>query len=943
MEDPGLRSFLTAVQVLYSPDSRHEARGEADTWLKSFQRSSRAWEVCDGALSRQALPPQAYFLAAQTLREKVRYDWDELSSQQVRVTLREAVLRHLAQHQAAAQVRKMLALAVVGIAVHMVEDWEQPGPLETLTARFGSPGLADALLEILAAAPEEAANPRLRCSEDARTRAMASFQAFSVPCVGILLRYMHSTGSNRALQLAVLECFRRWVALGSIPDAELAGGQLFNATFDALRVPELFEVAMRIVSAMLRMSHDVNKYNATVDAIIPRVLALVPALDGLMAEGRADDPEAASQCLLFAAIFTDLGESYLPLLMNGSPPAMKACEAILKCSAHPDRAVSSRTFPFWYSLRRAIASIRDQTVRDHKRSVFGEAFSSFARVTVRGIAWPADFDRIEAERDKCDDYEDIRRHRHLAGDALCDCCEVLGPAAVLSTVCAAFDSTWRAYVENPAQWQQIEALLFAIRSIASSVVPMPDRTLIAQVLAVLPQFKQHHMPRYTALLLCGRYARVLNDRPDLLGPALTYIVASLDDRHLVSAAVQSLRYVCRECAPHLLVEDYVGQMLGVAHKYVTGLKLDDSKELIEAMAILVTELADASVPGALQRLLLPLANSLVARLQLPAFEQQSKAARTGVCHDLERIAHVFSTVDPALRRAVVPEALAGLLQQMWELFGGVLRAYSGDGLVMEALCLCWNRGIRKTGLLFEPMLLPLVGVLTRLFPEHRHSCFLYVASVLVKVFGPDQRYHETLRGAFDVLTRHVLTLLADEAAFTEMPDVVDDYFDVVLRYIRVCPELLLQHQLFPAVVECGLRGLGVDHREACAALMKMFAALIMLGVPQKGYQPPSMVSGVLDEVFQRYGAALAQGLVAGVAGRLSYSRVRFVHGVLDAMVLYRRDATAQLVQSALASSAPETQSPTKAVFLQRWLAASRPDDRKHQLCTLSAACRRATR
>lgn len=946
-----LHAFVRASACLYDqPTSAADAaavearRAEADRWVAAFQSSPRAWRVCDRVLVQPSLQQHVYFLAAQTLREKVRRDFGELDNAAARAGVRDSLLAHAARLQDVAAVRVQLALAVAGVAVHMAEEWEAPGPLETMVARFGTPALADALLEILSVTPEEVANDRFYCTDRARSCAREQVAAFSPRCVEILMHFMQSTGQNRALQEKVLRCFLSWVSLGSVRDEDLAGRPLFEATFGALAVPELFEVGMRIVAAMLRTTRDVNRFPATVNALIPRVLGLVPALDEIVAAGRAE--RDADRCRAFADVFAGLGCSYLPLLLNGSPVAMRACEAVLKCSAHPDPSVSGRTFYFWYQLRRHIQAVPDAQAREQKRRVFAEAFSGFARVLVSGMRWARDFDRMERERDTSDEYDDFRQHRHHAGDALVDCCDVLGAEAVLRQICARFTDAWAAYSENRAEWHEIEALLHGVRSIGARVTVLKDRSLISQVLAVLPEFRDHHMPRYSALLVLGRYSVLLNERPELLAPALTYVVQSLADPRSVAAAVQSFRYVCADCARHLVRPPFFDQLIGVLHRFVTALSLEDSCELIEGIAALVSQLTDEQLPGALQQMLLPLAGSLHERLRLPPDRLQAKETRRGVCHDLERIEVVINKVDPTGARPVVAAVLAGLLQQMWDLFGRVLASYKGHDLEMEKLARVWTRAIRKTGTLFEPMLVPLLTELLAAFPAHRHSSFIYVASVLTKVFGHDARFHATLLGVFTTFSEHVLGALESGGAdaYVAAPDIVDDYFDLVARFARVCPGLLLAHPLLPRTVACGVAGLGCDHPQASASLMAAFAALFEVGVPvPPGYRPADDHVRVLEQVLAHYGAPLFAGLVAGVAGALSFERTKAVHRVFEAALAFRRRSAASLMSGALAGVSLEPAKPSKDEFLRQWLAAAGPDERKAMVYDLSRAFRRAAR
>jgi hypothetical protein len=39
-----------------------------------------------------------------------------------------------------------------------------------------------------------------------------------------------------------------------------------------------------------------------------------------------------------------------------------------------------------------------------------------------------------------------------------------------------------------------------------------------------------------------------------------------------------------------------------------------------------------------------------------------------------------------------------------------------------------------------------------------------------------------------------------------MPDLIEDYFDLVARYLRSMPHVVLQQPLFVSILQCGLAG-----------------------------------------------------------------------------------------------------------------------------------------
>jgi len=59
--------------------------------------------------------------------------------------------------------------------------------------------------------------------------------------------FSQSTGTNRQLQNKLFDCLASWVGQGGIPPSDMTSNPMFAATFEALKVPELFEVCDWVV------------------------------------------------------------------------------------------------------------------------------------------------------------------------------------------------------------------------------------------------------------------------------------------------------------------------------------------------------------------------------------------------------------------------------------------------------------------------------------------------------------------------------------------------------------------------------------------------------------------------------------------------------------------------------------------------------------------------
>ena len=68
--------------------------------------------------------------------------------------------------------------------------------------------------------------------------------------------------------------------------------------------------------------------------------------------------------------------------------------------------------------------------------------------------------------------------------------------------------------------------------------------------------------------------------------------------------------------------------------------------------------------------------------------------------------------------------------------------------------------------------------------EHHHSCFLYLASVVVDEFGAVTEFHQGLIGFLQALLEVSLPILGVADGLVENPDTVDDLFRLCARFVQ---------------------------------------------------------------------------------------------------------------------------------------------------------------
>eukprot|EP00471_Norrisiella_sphaerica_P001900 CAMPEP_0184479356 /NCGR_PEP_ID=MMETSP0113_2-20130426/1114_1 /TAXON_ID=91329 /ORGANISM="Norrisiella sphaerica, Strain BC52" /LENGTH=929 /DNA_ID=CAMNT_0026857419 /DNA_START=97 /DNA_END=2886 /DNA_ORIENTATION=- len=882
-----LAGVLEAVKALFSDGTTEVVRKKANQWLLNFKKEKKAWSVANTMLSTPGLSDNAYYFAAYTLRRKIQYDFADLQDQADRFKLRNAVFEHAKRHPAKT-IRMQLALAVSGLAILMVgTDW--PTALADIVKAFKTGETAFLLLDILTVLPEECDNNKFAARRSVRERAADVFARDTENVLKILTTYMKSAGSNSALQRMVFKCFLSWVRYGEITPEALVNDPLFQYTFQAVRQEELFEISVEVLSELVLHTEEMKKYSAAVRVLVPHILSLSGKYDQALAE---DDSES---CKALTRLFSETGERYMPMVLEGRDEAVKLVTMLLKCTSHPDKDVASIPFNFWYNLSREVTHQRNQKVRP----MFEKPFLMLIPRLKGIMEYPPKVKQFNDAKE----IGDYKRYRYLAADVLVDTVGVIGIGTVLKNLRIAIEKEWTEYQRDRSRWHGVEACLYCFRSVARRVSP-DENEVLPEIMKFLPQVSDNSALRYTGTLIVGRFNDWINRHPQFIAPLMQFVVAGLENEVplVVSSAAFAFNYVCLGCADHL-AGNFLKALFDVYSKS-ERLRLPERKEIVEGLANVVARLPleNKKYLQGLTEIMTPLAK--VLRAGVESKESLSEDKRDKVCQSLDLIAQAFMIL-PEKGAAQASE----ILLKLRPILDGTMDKHLKDDQIMEKVCRCWKYGIRASRLYFKPMIIPLLTKLSKLFPKYPHSAFLYIVCVCVNEFGTHPDYQNLLAQAYTMFSKHGMVKLSGPRAFQEHPDVVGDFFDMQKRYIKNCPNIVFGSELIVDVFKCALSGIGVEHKDACSMLMKFFATFITVGCSATSRLPNGeQAVALMKKIMAQFGPDLTRGVIEGIAFRLPFSRIQFCVEVIESLIRHCGSAAQVWFQKAL-SAIPQTEHP----------------------------------
>ena len=264
-----------------------------------------------------------------------------------------------------------------------------------------------------------------------------------------------------------------------------------------------------------------------------------------------------------------------------------------------------------------------------------------------------------------------------------------------------------------------------------------------------------------------------------------------------------------------------------------------------------------------------------------------------VVAELERLTTIVRYIHPHQLTNGHTHPVLDVMQQVWPVLEAIAERFRSNPNLMEKLCRCYKHAMRSCNVHFAPMLPKMIAHLVQSFSKAPHCSFLYAGSICITEFGNVREYVPVLFDMIQNFSGIVFQNLQSIEQFTANPDMVEEYFYLVARFISYCPDPLLQSPMLASVLQCGVIGLRLEHREAHQGVLHCFEKVISAGDPTPdGWTPQlaeqrELVRQVISQPLA--GKPIVEGILRSLTGELPAYAVDESHGSLTG-VLWRLNA-----------------------------------------------------
>ncbi|KNC83566.1 hypothetical protein SARC_04190 [Sphaeroforma arctica JP610] len=703
---------------------------------------------------------------------------------------------------------------------------------------------------------------------------------------------------------------------------------LLTSPFEALHTPRLFDSAVEAICGLLQMTYyKINRYPNTINAMIQQVMALGPVYSQALGGGEETAEKAFGLARVFCTLsecYIDLilesveGASVVQMMvLVASNAESRTCEMTFNFWHDLlDRLLRDRD----QGARRSSGPEIDEQYTGPLR----EHFQQLIQHLTQHITYTDDSEPF----DLLDDENDHTHFRKSAAYLIKRVSVLLGPMAVMFQIVDLYQEVLTHALEacgaasnGSAAWRQLEAVLYVSANVLQKVnsreeLVIPDLLSVVRSLLDTSQVNGDGISvipspiRSSSLLVLANVAHWLRTHSQYTSTVISMACAHMQIMPSVcTAAVGAFVRVSRPCSREVLpsLDQIIGSTMQHFDTFAVTktLSRDDVNDLYGALGYLLADVKPAN--HVTQRVALIIQPVLVAIDQsLPTGAQANNASSTSpnVGFLLDRITFVFKELknlrwqEPSDTVGAGTGLIAGqqrapanmhpckqIVQQMWPNLERIYTVYQAHEPTIEKWTRCLKAVILCLGAESSVELVqPLVTCLVAGYTRYMHSPLAYLAVQVVRLYSPMPECYEGLSQILFAYVTPTLALLqpADTSTnapghpedplnttkdpFNTHPDVVEDFFRLMMEYLTTMPVFFLTSQVASPVFLCAINALHGYHDDGLSTTSYFLRDLLSKCTSGKRLEERAAILGPIHALVQQHGQVLCNTVINAIGG-----------------------------------------------------------------------------
>lgn len=837
----------------------------AQQFLQQFQESTESWTICDQIIRLHSNSLACYF-ASQTLRTKILKKFSQLPPDQYEA-LRQSLLQHLDRHGASAHdsqseataTQLCLAIADLYIQVPTWTNWifELLNQCQTLEG-----DRTIMTLTLLQVFPEEVENIR-GIGENRRMAIREELAGCEQPMITFLSHVLEKFHSNADVLKRVFKCLESNLQNHRMRTDHFATSPLISSIFHVIAsidpaIPScLHETATNCIVAALYRVEDIDSHGKLAEIIHRGVISLIGPFQ------QAQQVEDLDRLQNIARIFVETVESFYVQIVNEAHPdphsvgSLACFDLLLLVAGHHDWSLIEMTFNVWYRITEELFKYDDD-------QYIGK-FRPYAEKFIQCLYEHCKMDSDDVD-EILDESSEFGEFRAKAVEALRDVVFIVNSDKCIQMMHQKLIEC--CHREN-ASWEESESALFVMAAVVQNLLPESESNMpeVLQLICSLPTVSPPALIATSLNLISD-----LNDwfelHMQLLGPVIPWILQfATDTRFAYHVAVCFDRITAKCPGPMMQLLPQLFSLISVLEQTTSnGIKVEEAIcSLTRAVSTIISKLPAEEAVVAMQQLCEPIIRNLNRFQATDATEatqpnnnnssigssngggganKENEGGFKGKSYEswaslaarpilwIDRCAFVFKDIwspnasnSSTSSSSQIPSPLLPVAEQ---LIGALLkscRKFEGTPRVIEHSIRSCRLIFRALGPQSRPLVGPVVEMMIETYPKHRHSSYLYMASVIVDEYGQLDEMRPGLLHMLDTLARHTFPMLENGGSVNN-PDTVDDLFRLAQRFTMRATTIFFTHTISQMLFIHAISNLRLDHPDASKSITKFILEIL---------------------------------------------------------------------------------------------------------------------
>lgn len=157
-------------------------------------------------------------------------------------------------------------------------------------------------------------------------------------------------------------------------------------------------------------------------------------------------------------------------------------------------------------------------------------------------------------------------------------------------------------------------------------------------------------------------------------------------------------------------------------------------------------------------------------------------------------------------------------KEMWPVLKRLIEVFQNNPDAIERICRIIKHSMKKLSENFGEFLSEFLPIISNLFQTYGHSSYLYMTENLVRIFGKSQEYASLMSQLFTTLSQSAIVRLNSFEAMYNNPELTEDFFGMVLRYLNYCTHSTVNSPCFDGIINVAKLGIGLQQGDAAKCL-----------------------------------------------------------------------------------------------------------------------------